>query len=152
MTKKTLVNTVKNSFIDCDKSPNVRNLRPEEGVIDNGFVANDRLFVLCKEASEKYTKDCYVFNFYPQLITLSKKLALTSDVIFELRCANDNRFCVLPLDEIIQLQDEKGHDTTKQLVLKVEVSSKTFTASLTGNEMAITRPTGLLPKWVKALM
>jgi len=152
MTSKTLVNTVKTSFIDCELSPNIRNLRPEEAVIDNGFVANDKLFVLCKEASEKCTKDSYAFNFYPQILESAKKLALTSDVIFEMRCANDEKFCALSLDELLQLQDQNGHDKSKQLVLKIDLSNRSFTASLSGGKKKIRHPTGLFPKWVKALI
>lgn len=161
--KSNLVNVVKIMIMDDVSAPNVRNLQPVDGKrVDNGLVVNDKVVVIAKEASEKCTKDSYVFNFDPNSLTEYKNLAATKDVLVAMRCANDDRFCVLPLESIIQMQKERELtqqlDDTKQLPVKIDLKGKrSFSAYVNGGGKlnpvgTVTKSTGLLTSWVKRLI
>ncbi len=161
--KSNLVNVVRTMFMDDVSAPNVRNLQPFGGKrFDNCFVVNDKVAVIAKEASELCTKDSYVFNFDPKSMAEYKKLAATMEVIIAMRCANDDRFCVLPLGNIIQMQKERELtqqlDDTKQLPVKIDITGKrSFSAYVNGGGKlnpvgTVTKSTGLITSWVRKLI
>ncbi len=157
--KSSLVNVVRDAIYSDESAPEVKQLWANGKRIDNGMEVNGVVCVIAKNATEKCTRDSYVFNFDPSSMHTYKEIALEKEVVFALRCANDDRFCVLSLDDVLKLQSEREScqalDATKQLPIKVDIiSSKSFCAYVNGggklNPVGVIRKaTGLLTKSVK---
>lgn len=128
MAKSQIITQVIARFYNHNSAPTVSQLVFNGERIENGVEVNDDFYVIAKEASEKVTKNSYVFNFSPDSLMRYKKMGIQKDVFFALRCANDNRFCTISLDDVLELQDRRndslGFDDNNQLLINVEPKNK----------------------------
>ena len=157
--KSSLVNVVRDAIYSDESAPDVKQLWFNGKRIENGMEINSAVCMIAKNATEKCTRDSYVFNFDPSSMLTYKEIALEKEVLFAMRCANDDRFCVLSLDDVLKLQGARENcqslDATKQLPIKVDItSSKSFRAYVNGGGKlnpvgVIKKPTGLLTKSLK---
>lgn len=137
MAKSQIINQVIGKFHKHNSVPSISQLIYGGERVDNGIEVNGSFYLVAKEASGKVTKDLYTFNFSPDSLVKYKGMGCQKDVFFALRCANDDRFCTLSLDDVLTLQatrnGSQGFDEKNQLRINVEIKNKrTFEASVSG--------------------
>jgi hypothetical protein len=159
MSKSSLINLVKDEFFNDKSAPTLQQLWVGGKHIQNGIIVNDRLAVIAKQASEKCTKDSYLINNEPKSLEMFKSISVNYDVVFACGFTADDRFAVITLDEVLELQKQrKRHDSTKQLPIKIEITSKRGFCYYVADGAKLnqagkqSKSTGLITKEVRNLM